>query len=258
MSILCVIPVRGGSKGVPGKNGRLIAGKPLVAWTIEQALAAEADLEVVVSTDDERLADIAREAGATVPFLRPAELAGDTTPTEPVIVHAIEWAQSRPGHRTPEAVMLLQATSPVRLPGTIDRAVAQFRASASDAGTYGDGEIDALVGVVPVSPFLWRMGERSTGPAHPEYDVTNRPRRQELRPNDIPYYENGSLYLSKPECYLEHGNRLAGRVGMFVMDELEGVDVDTELDFSIAEATLLHTLARPHTEHTLSTPEDVE
>ena len=119
MRILCVIPVRGGSKGIPRKNLRPIAGKPLVAWTIEQALAAkeevagEHELRVVVSTDDAELADIAREYGAEVPFIRPAHLAEDTTATEPVIEHAIEFYTENGWE--PEAVMLLQATSPVRL-----------------------------------------------------------------------------------------------------------------------------------------------
>lgn len=224
MTILCVIPVRGGSKGVPGKNRRPLAGRPLVEWTIRQALDAEADLEVLVSTDDDELARIARDAGAEVPFLRPAALAQDSTPTEPVIVHAIEWAQ-RAG-RELEAVMLLQATSPIRFDGTIDRAVAQFRASG----------VDSLVGVVPVSPFLWRLGD----PALPQYDIDNRPRRQDMSADDIPYYEHGSLYLSTPACYLEGGNRLGGRIGLFVMDELEGIDIDTELDFRLAEQTMLN------------------
>ena len=89
MTILCVIPVRGGSKGVPGKNIRPLGGRPLVAWTIESALNAQEDLQVLVSTDSEEIAEIARAHGAQVPFLRPAELAQDTTATEPVVEHAL-------------------------------------------------------------------------------------------------------------------------------------------------------------------------
>ena len=85
MNILCVIPVRGGSKGVPRKNVRSVAGRPLVVWTIEQALAARPGMDVLVSTDDEEIADVARAAGADVPFLRPPHLAQDETPTEPVL-----------------------------------------------------------------------------------------------------------------------------------------------------------------------------
>ena len=129
MRVLCVIPVRGGSKGIPRKNLREIAGKPLVAWTILQALAArdelvgEHEVRVAVSTEDQELAAIARHYGAEVPFMRPAHLAEDTTATEPVIEHAIDFYTGEGW--APDAVMLLQATSPVRLPGTLARAVRQ-------------------------------------------------------------------------------------------------------------------------------------
>src|SRR5688572_24951690 len=96
MSTLCVIPARGGSKGVPRKNLLDVGGKPLIVWTIEQALATPG-LDVVVSTDDEEIADVARSAGVDVPWLRPAELAQDTTPTEPVVRHAIEQATAEHG-----------------------------------------------------------------------------------------------------------------------------------------------------------------
>ncbi|MPZ04454.1 acylneuraminate cytidylyltransferase family protein, partial [Micrococcus luteus] len=89
MSILCVIPVRGGSRGLPGKNIRLLGGHPLVAWTIQAALEAEEDLHVVVSTDSAEIAEVALRYGADVPGLRPAHLAQDSTPTEPVIEHVL-------------------------------------------------------------------------------------------------------------------------------------------------------------------------
>jgi N-acylneuraminate cytidylyltransferase len=213
---------------VPGKNLREVAGKPLLAWTVEQALAARPAMDVVVSTDDEEIAGAARAAGAHVPFLRPAELARDTTPTEPVVRHAM--AAAREAGAAPDAVMLLQATSPVRLPGTIDRAVAEFEATG----------VDSLVGVVAQAPFLWTPGE------HPSaaYDVTARPRRQDLTPEAMRYRETGSLYLTRPWVYDELDNRIGGRVGLFVMDEVEGSDVDTELDLLVAEQ-ILRSLAAP-------------
>ncbi len=226
MNILCVIPVRGGSKGVPGKNSRLVAGKPLVAWTIEQALAAEAGLDVIVSTDDQQLAEIARAAGADVPFLRPAELAQDTTPTEPVVQHAIAHRVAE--GRRPDAVMLLQATSPVRLPGTLDRAVRQF----TETG------VDSLVGVVAQTPFFWHPAATADGSASAEYDPAARPRRQELGVSDYFYKETGSLYVTRTEIYERHNNRIGGRVGLFTMDEAEGVDIDTLVDLRIAEQVL--------------------
>lgn len=220
MSMLCVIPVRGGSKGVPGKNLREIEGRPLVVWTIEQALAVDG-LDVVVSTDDEQIADVARAAGADVPFMRPAELAQDDTPTEPVVRHAIAH-QVRQG-RSPDAVMLLQATSPLRLPGTLDRAVAQFESCGADS----------LVGVVPFAPFFWWQG-RDGQPPRADYDVTARPRRQDLRTEQLRFRETGSLYLTKAWVYEQHDNRLGGRVELFVMDEVEGIDIDTEHDLRLA------------------------
>lgn len=236
-SILCVIPVRGGSKGVPGKNARVIAGKPLVTWSIEQALAAECDLDVLVSTDDERLAEIARDAGADVPFLRPAELAQDSSQTEPVIQHAI--AHRAAEGRRPDAVLLLQATSPVRLPQTIDRAVRQFLESG----------VDSLVGVVAQTPFFWHLPTGNDAGATAEYNPAERPLRQDLREYDYFYKETGSLYLSRTEIYEREGNRIGGRVGLFVMDEAEGVDIDTLVDLRIAEQVLtdLHAAASDET-----------
>lgn len=237
LRILCVIPVRGGSKGVPGKNKRPVAGKPLVVWTIEQALAARPALDVVVSTDSPELADIARAAGAEVPFLRPAELAQDTTPTEPVIEHAI--AERTAAGLRPDAVLLLQATSPVRLPGTLDRAIAQFAESG----------VDSLVGVVPQTPFLWRAG------AEPCYDPANRPRRQDLRDDELFYRETGSLYLTRTEIYEREHNRIGGRVGLFVMTDDEGADIDTAADLVVAEQQLLRLHRPADTPTSPSTPE---
>lgn len=222
MSILCVIPARGGSKGVPRKNLRTVAGRPLIEWTIAQALASTHDLDVVVSTDDEEIAAVARAAGAQTPFLRPAELAQDTTATEPVVRHAID-EMSTLGRR-PEAVLLLQATSPIRLDGTIDRALTQF----VDSGA------DSMVGVVPQAPFLWWAGD----PPRADYAVHARPRRQDLSPATLRYRETGSLYVSRTEVYETHDNRLGGRIELFVMDEVEGIDIDSEIDLSIADQHL--------------------
>jgi len=233
--ILCVVPARGGSKGVPRKNLRVVGGKPLIVWTLERALATRPAMDVVVSTDDEEIAAVARAAGALVPFLRPADLARDTTPTEPVVRHAI--AQARQADAAPDAVMLLQATSPVRLPGTLSRAVAQLQATG----------VDSLVGVVPQAPFIWTEGTADAGPTA-AYDVTARPRRQDLTPATLRYRETGSLYLTRTWVYDELDNRIGGRVGLFVMDELEGIDVDTELDLEVADRTLSHhDLTRSHT-----------
>src|SRR5690349_19074776 len=106
MTTLCIIPARGGSKSVPKKNLAVVAGKPLIAWTIEQALGSRALDRVIVSTDSEEIAEVARAFGAEVPFLRPAELATDTAPTEPTLIHAVNYLAHTQDYR-PAAVMLL-------------------------------------------------------------------------------------------------------------------------------------------------------
>ena len=214
---LCVIPARGGSKGVPRKNLLDVGGKSLIVWTIEQALATEG-LDVLVSTDDEEIASVARAAGARVPWLRPAELAQDTTPTEPVVRHAIERVTAERGR--PDAVMLLQATSPVRHDDTLGRALREFEES----------DVDSMVGVVEQAPFIWQ----ATQPPTAAYDVTARPRRQDLTPETTRYRETGSLYVTSTEIYEQQDNRLGGRIGLFVMAEDEGIDIDTELDVELA------------------------
>lgn len=223
---LCVIPARGGSKGVPRKNLLDVGGKPLIVWTIEQALSVPG-LDVLVSTDDEEIAEVARAAGARVPWLRPEELAQDTTPTEPVVRHAIEQVTVERGR--PEAVMLLQATSPVRHDDTLARALAEF----AETG------VDSMVGVVEHPPFIWQAGNPPTA----AYDVSARPRRQDLTEQTRRYRETGSLYLTRTEIYEQHDNRLGGRIGLFVMAEDEGIDIDTELDAVLA-GSLLRGLTR--------------
>ena len=228
VSTLCLIPARGGSKGIPRKNLLPVAGRPLIAWTIEQALSADAALRVVVSTDDAEIAEVARAAGAEVPFLRPAELAQDTTATEPVIEHAI--AQFAALGERPDVVVLLQATSPIREEGTIDRALEQLDR---------DG-LDSLVGVVRQAPFLWWAGDEPRA----DYPVHARPRRQDLTDDQVRYRETGSLYVTRTEIYEQHHNRLGGRIGLFEMSEIEGVDIDTDIDLTLTEGFLLETQRR--------------
>jgi CMP-N,N'-diacetyllegionaminic acid synthase len=220
---LCLVPARGGSQGIPRKNLTDCAGKPLIAWTIEQALAISAPgpIDVVVSTEDDEIARVAAAYGAGV-VERPAELAEDTTATEPVVLHAIA-ARAAAGVR-PDRVMLLQATSPVRLPGTLDRALAEVDETGADS----------LVGVVPQPPFLWW----ATDPPTADYDVAHRPRRQDLTPDRMRYRETGSVYVTRTEVYLTLHNRIGGRVHLFVMDVVEGVDIDGPGDLELAAQRL--------------------
>lgn len=215
-----IIPARGGSKGIPRKNLQPLDGKPLIAWTIEQVLATPG-LECYVSTEDAEIAQVSRSYGATV-IERPAELAQDDTASEPVIEHAITAITAE--SRRPDRVMFLQATSPVRLPGTLARALREFEATG----------VDSMVGVVPEPIFIWQKEPE----ARAFYPYQNRPRRQDMTPDQLRYRETGSLYLTRTEVYERHHNRLGGRIGLFVMDDCEGMDIDTPDDFALAARTL--------------------
>jgi N-acylneuraminate cytidylyltransferase len=227
MRVLAIIPARGGSKGVPGKNLRALGGLPLIAWSIRSALAAEAVTDTVVSTDSNEIADVAREHGAQVPFLRPAELATDKAPTEPAMHDALERMEAREGRY--DAVLLLQPTSPLRKSGTIDRALAQFRAEGADS----------LVGVVESHAFFWRKSPQVKAC----YDYANRPRRQDIAPADRRFRETGSIYVTARETFLSGGNRLGGRIALFEMAEEEGWEIDSLADFAVIEALAAQTSA---------------
>jgi CMP-N,N'-diacetyllegionaminic acid synthase len=223
MSNLCIIPARGGSRGVPRKNLRVVAGKPLIAWTIRQAVAASRIDRIVVSTDDGEIADVARRYGAEVPFLRPAELATDTAPTEPVLIHVVDELRQSEGYR-PKSVVLLQPTCPVRKAGSVDRAIARFE----------EEQADSLLSVREIHPFLWR------DEVEPKalYDFVNRPRRQDVAAADRLFEETGSIYITDVGLLLCSKNRLGGKVALFAMEAEESWDIDTESDFAVAEALL--------------------
>ena len=223
MRVLAIIPARGGSKGVPGKNLRDVGGKPLLVHSVEQALAARCVTHTVVSTDDPGIRRVADDAGAAAPFLRPTELATDEAATEPVMRHAL-LEMERIAGKTYDAVLLLQPTSPLRLDGTIDRAVAVFQRSGADS----------LCSVVASHAFFWQDGE----PPLASYDPASRPRRQDIPPVDRRWRETGSIYLTRRDPFLAENNRLAGRVVLFPTDELEGWEIDSLADFAVLDALM--------------------
>lgn len=226
--VLAVIPARGGSRSVPGKNLRALAGLPLLAWTIRQAQAAACVSRTVVSTDDDAIAAVAKEHGAEV-VRRPTELSGDTASSESALLHALD-ALAQPEPYDPDLLVFLQCTSPLRPPGAIDAAVAQLRAEKADS----------LLSVVPFHGFLWTRGVEGAAPLN--YDYRHRPMRQE---KESEYLENGSIYVMRPELLRETGVRLGGRITLFTMPAWCGLDINDADEIDMAAAYMDRTGATP-------------
>jgi CMP-N,N'-diacetyllegionaminic acid synthase len=219
MKILAFIPARGGSKGIPRKNLKKICGKPLINWSIEAALNARLVDRVLVSTDDQEIAEAALKAGAEVPFLRPVELASDTSSSEDAMLHALAFEESEGRHY--DAMLLLQPTSPLRKKDTIDAAITQFNSS----------NCDSLVSVCEDHGFTWK----NLADPSPSYNVFQRPRRQDILDQDRIFKETGSIYITDWNILKETGCRLGGRITMFEMDPIEQLEIDTETDFILVD-----------------------
>lgn len=214
------VPVRGGSKSVPRKNVLPIAGKPLCLWVIGEAALSQRLDHVYVSTDDDEIRAVvesARIAGVTVVDRSP-ETASDSASTESAM---IEFARSRDF----EAIVLMQATSPLLRAVDIDLAITRFESCRADS----------LVSVVPQKRFIWSVDD--DGNAIPQnYDPCNRPRRQNFKGYHV---ENGAFYISKREGLLETGSRLFGRIAAHPMGEETYCELDEPVDWRIIEAFLL-------------------
>lgn len=223
--VLAVIPARGGSKGVPRKNIRLVCGKPLIAYTITTALAAKHWFHrVIVSTDDPEIAHIARDYGAEVPFLRPAELAGDHVPTVPVLQHAVRFVEAQENIAM-DWVCLLQPTEP-------------FRTAEDIAGalTLGfEGGCDSVISVTQVfatHPILMKRIEnnRLLPFVIEEKEGT---RRQDYQPPA--YMRNGAIYLTRRDVLMKQNSIWGEVIRPYVVPHERSVSVDTELDLKVVE-----------------------
>ena len=199
--ILGIIPARGGSKGIPRKNIRLLAGKPLLAWSIEAAQASKRLDRTVVSTEDPEIAAAAKRYGAEV-IDRPAALASDETLTLPVLQHALEKIQA-------DTVVLLQPTSPVREAGLVDLCIERFLQSGADSLATG----------------YWCKAK--------EYGTA------ETRRQEIPgfFVDDGNLYVMKAEL-LRRGDRYGKKIERVALSREQNLDLDDEFDFKMAEQIL--------------------
>ena len=223
--MLAVIPARGGSKGIPRKNIKMFAGKPLMAWTIEAAHTSAFIDRTVVSTEDAEIADIARQWGAEV-IDRPIELAQDETLITPVLEHVINTLQDKEGYR-PDFVVLLNPTSPLRGKDHLDVGIRPFIWSGNDSS------VSVTAGVV----CLWEVRD---GKAWANYDYGNKPRRQDA---PISYKENGAVYIVRTDFLMREHRFIGGKISLFGMPPYNSLDIDTPLDFKIAEGVMLEALA---------------
>ena len=216
--VLAIIPASGGSKGIPHKNLQTIAGRSLVEHSVRQAVSASSVHSVLVSTDDDDIAEISRVAGAAV-VRRPDELSGDTASSEAALLHALDH-DAQLGNERPELIVFLQATSPLRTPSHIDEAVATLREQKADS-LFSANELHA---------FVW--SDRGGALESVTYDFADRRRRQDF--DETHWVENGSIYVCRTEILTETGNRLGGEITVYPMDELSSLQIDDHSELRMA------------------------
>jgi len=225
--VLGIITARGGSKGIPRKNIRLLGAKPLLKYTAEAALGAKRLARVILSTEDEEIAGVGRECGLDVPFLRPSALARDDTPTLPVLQHAVRALEK--GGESYDAICLLQPTTPFRGSEDIDACVQLLAESGADC----------VVTVLPVptehNPH-WVYFRNRDGLLHLSTgEETPIPRRQMLPPA---YHREGSVYVTRRDILMERNSLYGSRVAGHLIDGSKSVNLDTPGDWERAEALL--------------------
>lgn len=231
-NVIALITARGGSKSIPRKNVKMLAGKPLIAWTVEAALQSQNINRVVISTDDEEIAGVAQSYGAEVPFLRPAVLARDDSSHISVAMHALEMLHEGIDMEN-DWLLLLQPTSPCRVAEDIDNAVAIARKHAADA----------VIGVSEVEnhPFLTkRIREDGSIESFVKTDIPY------LRRQDLPqaYGINGAIYLNRCKSLMTEKTFTPMRTFPYIMPPERSLDVDTEWDFYLAELILKNPFKR--------------
>ena len=224
--VLGVIIARGGSKGLPRKNLLPLAGKPLIAHTIEAALESRRLDRFVVSTEDREIAEVARRYGADVPFMRPAELATDDILVFPVLRHATGWLEEHEGY-LPEYVLLLQPTTPLRTAQDIDNAIEV--AIENDA--------DTVVGYSPAKQHPYWMRRITEDGRLVEFlpSEWGEARRQELPPVGYP---GGFIFIAKRDFLQHHDTFYSDKTYPYVFKKEQAIDIDTLIDLRLAELVL--------------------
>lgn len=227
MKAVAFIFARGGSKGLPGKNIRPLNGKPLIAWSIEHAIAVKRIDRVIVSTDSDEIAELARQYGAEVPFMRPVELAGDNSPEWLAWRHALNYLKESTG-ALPEVMVSVPTTAPLRLPIDIENCLDE----------YEKGNADMVITVTDAhrSPYFNMVKTNADG----SVGLVNPPQSTIARRQDAPVvYDMATVcYVANPEFVMAHNSTFEGRVKAVHVPTERAIDIDTLLDFQIAECLL--------------------
>lgn len=230
--VLALIPARGGSKSIPRKNIRPFAGHPLIAYSIAAGLCAETVTRVIVSTDDDEIAAVARRYGAETPFLRPDEYSQDNTPDLPVFQHALNWLEEHEGYR-PEIVVHLRPTSPFRRVSHIDEAVYRLMARP---------EADAVRTVcVPFqNPFkMWRIEpDGFMRPLGVELGIPHEPYNQPRQMLPEVYWQTGYVDVAWSDTILVKDSMTGERILPLIIDPSQWIDIDSADDWRRAERLL--------------------
>lgn len=230
MLVLAIIPARGGSKGIPRKNIVMLGGQPVIAWAIQAGVQARLVDRVIVSTDDQEIADVARQYGGEVPFLRPAELAADDTPDLPVFQHAVRWLEEHEGFR-PEIIVNLRPSSPLRRSQHVDAAIQLLLDTGADSAKS--------VCLARQHPHkMWRLrGSTLHSFQRTRMRLARGPdvARADLEPI---YWQNGVVDVMRRELLMERNMTIGGVVAGLVTDPEDSVDLDGPLDLLVAQALI--------------------
>ena len=226
MKAVAFIFARGGSKGLPGKNVRPLCGKPMIAWAIEHAKAVKRIERVIVSTDSEEIASVARQYGAEIPFMRPTELARDDSPEWLAWRHALNFLQSEGS--LPDAMVSVPVTAPLREPGDIERCLDDF--------AQGGADIVVTVSKTHRSPYFNMVKLNADGTV----DLVIPPAENVSRRQDAPaVYDMATVaYVASPQFVLTRNALFEGTVRAIFVPVERAIDIDTLLDFQIAECLM--------------------
>lgn len=220
LNIVCIIPARGGSKGIPKKNIIDVAGKPLVAWSIEQALKSKyLKNSVFISSDCDEILSVSKSYGAKT-IKRPDDIADDKASSESALFHSIFEIEKQYGKI--DLIVFLQATSPLRETKDIDNAIEELI----------NKDLDSLFSASELEDFFIWTYDKNNSLTSLNYDFLNRKRRQEV---SAQFVENGSIYVFKPQVLFDYNNRLGGKIGMSLMDSWKMYEIDTLEDKNLCE-----------------------